>query len=149
MNLNKSNAGWRENAEKGRWDRIDTYGMTEDDRLDLKEVLEEIVPTRIYGDGVETYTDYIQPNEATTRQIQDACDLLGQLRITRHHGRPTDYRESDETPARWLAVQCATEVLLENGIVFEGWWETYVYRQKGGRLMARISSKSAKVLGWQ
>lgn len=118
---------WRQYASRGEWQRIDAWRVPRRDRAELFDMLAHMVPSRIHGHGVETFTDFISWYEAEDQPTAHAAGLLESLRaITgqNDHVAGQNFRS---------AVSLAIEVLTEElGIEYEGMRKTYLYWDRDG-----------------
>ena len=114
---------WRELAKLKKWSEISSWRVPAEDLLELYELLSEIVPTGTKGDGVETYTDFIDPKNATSWEVYYAADLLFAVR-RRLEGM---YEREPITEFLRRAVLAAETVLERNGIIYQGMHDTFLY----------------------
>jgi hypothetical protein len=114
---------WREHAAVGDWDEISYLQLADSELLELKEILSRIVPTRIYGDGLETFRDFIQTTEADSLSEMSATSLLHTIiSLLSYKVTPSNGALFREAIA--LASQVFTE---ETSIEYKGLRNTYFY----------------------
>lgn len=117
---------WREYANKGQWRKVSPSGMSLDELKECFQTLSAVVPIKTKGDGVETYRDYIDAKDAEDWETYAAAQLLHEIRRTAAN------REQREPISPFLrdAILVAKAVLAENGIVYEGMHQTYLFWDK-------------------
>lgn len=121
---------WKVHLESKEYYRISAiYVSGYDDKFEIYQALKRIVPTRKWGDGIETYEDFIRPNETETWEMLYASELLWDVRkLLGSFQRSTN---SADTPFKY-AVDRAKDVLLNHGINFQGMRKTFLFHSRAG-----------------
>ncbi|GAA3868005.1 hypothetical protein [Celeribacter arenosi] len=95
------------------------------DKEARRHTLAALVPTRTYGDGTDTYEDFIRPEHAATSEQAAAAKELYWLRVSL--GEITSERPTDETTFFADAEGAARAYLREQGIDFMDEQTTIVF----------------------
>jgi len=147
---------WRDHVQTGEYRKIDfIFEFPEPELIELRDALQKIVPQKTFGDGMETFIDYILPADARNTTEYDAAELLKSVQQhldTINDVRMRDYRKPLEQP-----VLTAIDVLRIYGITYYGLKETYIFwsdsRQRWVQIDARVRhkifSKGQRELGYK
>lgn len=116
---------WQEHFDnRDFWQIMPDHRWPEPDLRDLLSRLKLVVPKRTYGDGVETYEDFIKYFHAEAPDEYEAAFLLhqvqGLLERLVHTGD-----QSYPSPFEYAVVR-ATEALQAHGIEYRGLRKTYL-----------------------
>ena len=119
---------WREYAQRRQWESISISKLSVQEMFECLEILASVLPNVTRGDGVETYIDKINSNEAQGMEEYHASSLFHQLRrryeiFTNRKGLGQPFRDE---------VSLAIQSLREVGIEYEGMHETYLYLDSDG-----------------
>jgi hypothetical protein len=135
---------WRQRAKHREWHCIIVDLLSDEDCDELFAMLNDEVPQRTWGDGLETYPDYIRPHEAKSVQIGAAARLLWEMRNfpRTKYSRNFERLESPFRDARRLAH----DVLYTHDVVFEGWQNTYFYWQPRRKIWLQIKGKRREII---
>lgn len=118
---------WRNLAQAGDWGNIDPLRLDENERAELRSMLEEIVPKVIKGHGIELFEAHINPDEAGDLNQYLAASLLSYLKQIAPITFKEYFSEIDK------AVNSAKEIILkELNVDFEGLQDTYLYKDEAG-----------------
>jgi hypothetical protein len=147
---------WRDHVQAGEYWKIALlYDLPMEELLELREILHKIVPKKIYGDGLETYSDYIVSIHASNENDFQSSRLL---RIVQQHidSRNTFNILKNDKPFE-KPVLCAIEVLKSHGITYNGLYDTFIFwsdrRRKwvqiDAHLRRKIFNKGQRELGYR
>ncbi len=107
--------GWRELLEAGKyWQVVGITSLPESELREMIAILESVVPQRQFGDGMETYTDFIRPEEATSSEIAGAARLLEGAQSWLHNRSDRHIVSAEELFAKPIAK--AVSVLRDLGV---------------------------------
>lgn len=128
---------WRKYAAEGAWHKIklDDYArLSAEDRYELIEVLRKIVPTRVRGDGLETFEDYIWPDEYFAASADRSVEGFFALLLLRGLLRTEEVRLRAVWNLLGPAVELAqTTIMTELSLRgYEGLLNTYLWQQADG-----------------
>lgn len=135
---------WRERAKGGEWHHIIEGLLSNAEHEELLGILKEIVPKRLFGDGIETYLDHILPGEAKTPEINSAAQLLQQM--LRYPRREFSHADQLLVSPFKDARQVAYGVLRAHNVVFEGWRNTYFYWHPKRKQFVQVRRKRAELI---
>lgn len=119
---------------KRNWDSISRLllGLPDSLLTYVSDRIEEIIPKREFGDGLETYLDAIEPRHANDLdEYYLAClynDTIRNLGYRRRGASSLGGEISDFHQPFRSSVNAAINVLVESGICFEGWYSTYLWQ---------------------
>ncbi len=138
---------WRKHMQMGRFGKIRILGFSwpEADLLELLEQLHPHVPTREYGDGAETFEDYILPQHAVTYEDYYASDLLVQVRRALSIYQKQVAELSDARPLE-PAITLANQVLNLNTVSYRGMRDTFVYWSERRNRLIQIDAKVRRAI---
>lgn len=124
--MSNEGSGWRHADNLPDFDEMLAFrDLSQDELCELRDALQKIVPRRQFGDGVETYEDFIRPQHAQTPEMFKAAKdllwvrgLLGEVKNVDDGERSTHVRD---------AVSLAIENLARIGIVYRGLYDTFAF----------------------
>ena len=132
-------AYWKHFAPSGQWSRIDCADprcVPPEEYLEFQEALRDIVPCTTFSHGLEKWedvfkisneiTDADEPNEKARQELQWAAYNLGA--VTHLIEAAMEEETGTEDPPFAKAVAEAKDVLQDNGIIYESWTETYLFK---------------------
>jgi hypothetical protein len=150
-------AYWRHFAPSGRWSSIDCTVprcVPPEDYLELQEMLRGIVPRTTFRDGLEVWegvfklfseiTDADEPDEKARQELQWAAR---NLETVTHLIEATMAQEAgSEDPPFAEAVAEAVNVLKDNGMIYEGWTDTHLFKDLGTGGWRSVPSEKAAAI---
>lgn len=119
-------SGWRGQSDTFELDEFVSLNELSKEALhELTETLQAKVPKRQYGDGVETYEDYILPHHADTQGMFKAAKQLQLIRMLQGDIEDGDVGENSNNIE--TAVLLAIATLRRHQIKYLGTRNTFVY----------------------
>jgi len=120
------NVDWRFHAKSNEWHKIDICDVPVCDYPELLISLKAFVPKRWFGHGIETYEDFITPEEATDSIIHNAAFMLRYIRIEAE-GMMRNIQFNFFEQAERIAIRTLSE---QFGVEYEGCGYTYLYKRR-------------------
>jgi len=144
--MSDTNDAWRMHGDMPDLDMmLGLSEMTQQELRDRLERLQTIVPMRQYGDGLETYEDYLAPQHAETEAMFNAARELSLIRgvLGKTHSMPA----GEHALSLAHAAQTAINTLAELGITYVGFDATYVFwSPKRGRYIQQDTEQRQKLM---
>lgn len=127
---------WRNHANKNQWNKFDISDVPVQDYPELLMRLKVFLPKRWFGHGIETYEDFITPEDATNSIIFNAALMLRYIRIE-VECMMGNIKFDHFEQAEQVAIRTLSERLC---VDYKGCDYTYLYRFPG-KGWRQLSSK--------
>lgn len=122
---NADSKQWRKHFESGDFFLVDHYRIPIDDRKMAYDFLERMLPKKVYGDGLQTFSSTIRKKDALNDSEYSAAEIFEGLE---------NYLRLDEDWSEPFssAVQTITWFFQQAGIVFENARQTFLFEKPDG-----------------